>query len=209
MAPSNSTSSPTFRKVFCVPSAKRNSIPAPRNNTILRLYSANSEKGPDASMSATLTRQRNGSPLAGTRISSCVMPPPFFQGVVVNDDLRITCSLEFCTPVFYRDARRRNQLSNTPARPSPVRCRGRAARGFPVGAARGRPRRRFFLCHRTRRRHTFAARHHGIRATVFLAARKRQAGDRDGELTALPRLQSGRLGAHSRPAGLARADRFR
>jgi hypothetical protein len=34
------------------------------------------------------------------------MPPPFFQGVAVNEDLRITCSLESCTPLFYRDARR-------------------------------------------------------------------------------------------------------
>ena len=86
---------------LCVSSANRNSIPAPRSNTILRLYSANSENGPDASMCATLTRQRKGSPLAGTRIASWVMPPPFFQGVAVKEALRMTCSLEFCTPVFY------------------------------------------------------------------------------------------------------------
>jgi hypothetical protein len=54
-------------------------------------------------MFATLTRQRNGSPLAGTRIASCVMPPPFFQGVALKEDLRMTCSLEFSTSVFYRD----------------------------------------------------------------------------------------------------------
>src|SRR5216684_4206312 len=209
MAPSNSTSSPTFRKLLCVPSAKRNSIPAPRNNTILRLYSANSENGPDASTSATLTRQRKGSPLAGTRIASCVIPPPFFQGVAVNEALRMTCSLGFCTPVFYRDARRRNQQSDTPARPSPVRRRRSAARGVPGGTARGRPRRGFFLCDRPWRRHTLAARGHGNLAQVFLAARRRQAGDRDGELAAFPWLQPSRLGANSRPAGLARADRHR
>jgi hypothetical protein len=28
------------------------------------------------------------------------MPPPFFQGIAVKEDLRMICSLEFCTPVF-------------------------------------------------------------------------------------------------------------
>jgi hypothetical protein len=43
-----------FLNVLCVSPPKRNSIPAPRNSTILRLYSASSEKGPDASTCATL-----------------------------------------------------------------------------------------------------------------------------------------------------------
>jgi len=68
---------------------------------LLRLYAAKSENGPDASICATLTRQRNGSPLAGSRIASCVIPPPFFQGVAVKEALRMICSLEFCTRVFY------------------------------------------------------------------------------------------------------------
>jgi len=42
-------------------------------------------------MCATLTRQRNESPVAGTRIASCVMPPPFFQGAALNEDLRMIC----------------------------------------------------------------------------------------------------------------------
>ena len=75
-------------------------IPRPRSSVILRLYSAKSQKGPDASTCATLTRQRNGSLLAGTGIASWVMPPPFFQGIAVKEDLRMICSLEFCTPVF-------------------------------------------------------------------------------------------------------------
>jgi len=53
-------------------------------------------------MCATLTRQRNESPLAGTRIASCVTPPPFFQGAATNDDRRMICSGEFGTPAFYR-----------------------------------------------------------------------------------------------------------
>lgn len=40
-------------------------------------------------MCATLTRQRKESPPAGTRIASCVMPPPFFQGIGVKEDLRM------------------------------------------------------------------------------------------------------------------------
>ena len=56
-------------------------------------------------MCATLTRQRNGSPLDGMRMASCVMPPPFFQGVAVKEDLRMICSLELGTPVFYGNAR--------------------------------------------------------------------------------------------------------
>lgn len=51
-------------------------------------------------MFATLTRQRNGSAFAGTRMASCVIPPPFFHGVALNDDLRMICSLGNCTPVL-------------------------------------------------------------------------------------------------------------
>ena len=40
-------------------------------------------------MCATLTRHRKESPPAGTRIASCVIPPPFFQGSAVNEDLRM------------------------------------------------------------------------------------------------------------------------
>jgi len=38
-----------------------------------------------------LTRQRNGSPVAGTRIISWVIPPPFFHGTGTSDDLRMIC----------------------------------------------------------------------------------------------------------------------
>jgi hypothetical protein len=31
-----------------------------------------------------------------------VMPPPFFQGVALKEDLRMICSREFCTSVFYK-----------------------------------------------------------------------------------------------------------
>ena len=40
-------------------------------------------------MCATLTRHWKGSPPAGTRMASCVMPPQFFQGVAVNDERRM------------------------------------------------------------------------------------------------------------------------
>src|SRR5882757_3216660 len=56
---------------------------------MLRLYPPKSEKGPDESVCATLRRHRNGSPSAGTRIASCVMPPPFFHGTAVKDDWRM------------------------------------------------------------------------------------------------------------------------
>src|ERR1700692_572932 len=38
-----------------------------------------------------LTRQRNGSAVAGTRIISWVIPPPFFHGTGTSDDLRMIC----------------------------------------------------------------------------------------------------------------------
>jgi hypothetical protein len=55
----------------------------------------------DASTCVTLTRRQKGSVLTGTRIASWAMPPPFFQGVAVKEDLRMTCSLEYCTPVLH------------------------------------------------------------------------------------------------------------
>ena len=56
------------------------------------------------------------------------MPPPFFQGVATNEDLRMTCSFGFCTPVFYRGARGRTQSSYTAVGPAPVRRRPGALR---------------------------------------------------------------------------------
>jgi len=40
-------------------------------------------------MCATLTRHWKGSPPAGSRMASYVMPPPFFQGVAVKDAWRM------------------------------------------------------------------------------------------------------------------------
>lgn len=65
----------------------------------MRWYAAKSEKGPETSIRATLTRQRNATPLAGTRIASWVMPPPFFQGVAVKADCRMICMHENHTDV--------------------------------------------------------------------------------------------------------------
>ena len=48
-------------------------------------------KWAEAATSATLTRQRNGSPSAGMRSASGVTPPPFFQGRGTNEDCGTTC----------------------------------------------------------------------------------------------------------------------
>jgi len=52
------------QRLMCSVGEAQVDSPRPCNNTILRLYAAKSENGPDASICATLTRQRNGSPLA-------------------------------------------------------------------------------------------------------------------------------------------------
>src|SRR5450631_1464659 len=90
-APSNVRMSPMSLRWMSGPAANLKRSPAPRSSTILRQYPVKLEKGPEASIWAMLTRQRNGSPVAGTRIISWVIPPPFFHGTGATDDLRIIC----------------------------------------------------------------------------------------------------------------------
>jgi hypothetical protein len=133
IAPSNSTRSPTFRKSLCTPSAKRKLHARALQQHHLAVVLGEFRERPDASMCATLTRQRNGSPLSGTRSASCVMPPPFFQGVALKDALRMICSWEVCTPVLYRvgGLARPHRAARTATAVAINRCRG--APGSAVG----------------------------------------------------------------------------
>ena len=47
------------------------------------------DRGPDAL--GLIAEVKKASPSAGNRMASCVMPPPFFQGLAVNEDLRTIC----------------------------------------------------------------------------------------------------------------------
>lgn len=87
------------RRCWTWPHSLRNITPAPSIRVMTLSTPGKAEKGPSASICATLTRQSKSSKLApaGCQSTSRVKPPPFFQGVAGN-----SCRSNRCRVMVYK-----------------------------------------------------------------------------------------------------------